>query len=116
MEKEKIIDIKIRRKYEKSNDFKKYYVTGAIGGFKNQYDFRLSFFNVNSNDFLMQTQKFKEQNLSEDELSKKISKMEMPHEIQCELIMTEQAVKELYNFLGKELKALEERRQKTKSN
>ncbi len=108
MEKEKHIDIKIRRRYEKSNDFIKYYVTGAIGGFKNPYDFRLSFYNVNSNDFLMQTQKFKELNLSEDELSKKISKMEILYEIQCELIMTEQAAKELYNFLGKELKNLEE--------
>ena len=62
----------------------------------------------------MQTQKLKEQNLSGDEFSKKISKMEMPHEIQCELIMTEQAAKELYNFLGKELKNYEERKKTPK--
>lgn len=110
MEKVKYPNIKIKRKYIKSEDFKKYYVTGAIGGFRNPYDFRLTFYNINSNDFLLQTQKLKEQNLTEDEYIKIISEKEMPHEIQCELIMTEQAVKELHTFLGKELKIYEEMR------
>ncbi len=108
MEKVKYFNIKIKKKYVKSDDFKRYYVTGAVGGFRNPYDFRLTFYNVNSNDFVFQTLKLKEQNLSEDEYKKIISEKEMPHEILCELIMTEQAVKELHNFLGKELKILEE--------
>ncbi len=95
--------IKLKRKYVKSDNFKSYYVTGAVGGFRNLYDFRLTFYNVNSNDFVFQTIKLKEQNLSEDEYLKILSEKEMPHEILCELIMTEQAVKELHKFLGKEL-------------
>ena len=101
MKKAKYFDIK--RKYVKLDDFKSYYVTGAVGGFRNPYDFRLTFFNVNSNDFLVKTQELKGQHLTEDEYIKIVSEMEMPHEISCQLIMTEQAVKELHTFLGKEL-------------
>ena len=105
---DKIVRFKVKKKYEKANDFKRYYVTGAIGGFKNPYDFRLSFFNVDSNDFTLKTQNLKDKNeLSDEDLSKKLSEIEMTHLIQCELIISEQAVREIYNFIGKELEALE---------
>jgi hypothetical protein len=103
MEEGKFIDVKLKKKFEKSNNFNRYYVTGAIGGFRNPYDFRLSFYNVNSNEFIIETQKLKEQNLSREAVAKIMEEMAMPHEIQCELIMTEQTVKELYSYLGKEL-------------
>ncbi len=105
MKKVKYLDLK--RGYIKSNDFKEYYVTGAVGGFRNPYDFRLTFYNVNSNDFLIRTLKIKGENPTGDEYKKKVSEMEMPHELLCEIIMTEQVVKELHTFLGKELKILE---------
>lgn len=35
--------------------------------------------------------------------------MEMPHKVVCEVIMTEQTVRELHNFLGKELDFLDKR-------
>ncbi|MHA1757014.1 MAG: hypothetical protein ACTSVV_09605 [Promethearchaeota archaeon] len=101
------LDLKIKSKFEISPDFKRYYVTGALGGFRNPYDFRLSFFNIKSNDFLLILEKFKEKGLSEDEFKKEISNLKMPHEIVCELIMSKQAVQELYEFIGKELAAQE---------
>ena len=47
--------ILIKTTFEKDQDFKKYYVTGAIGGFKNKYDFRLSFYNMETNDLIMKS-------------------------------------------------------------
>lgn len=109
MEKGKIIEIKPKRIYKKADDFKKYYVTGAIGGFRNPYDFRLTFYNIDSNEFVLRTQALKEnKNIDDFELQNKLKEYEMPHILMCELIMTKQAVKELYNFLKKELKILSE--------
>lgn len=109
MEKEKIIEFRIKKKFKKDRDFKQYYVTGALGGFRNPYDFRLTFYNVNSNEFVLRTQNLKEnKKLNDEELKKTLSEMEMPHILQCELIMTDQAVRELYNFLEKELKIKDE--------
>ena len=104
-----IIDFKPKPKYEKSDEFKKYYVTGAIGGFRNPYDFRLTFFNVDSNEFILKTQDIKSlEELDENGIKQKLAQREMLHILQCELIMSERALIELYNFIGKELKILDD--------
>ncbi len=108
MEKRKIIKIKPKKIYTKAEDYKRYYVTGAIGGFRNPYDFRLTFYNIDSNEFLLKTQNLKEnKNIPDVEIQNKLKEVEMTHILQCELIMTEQAVKELYEFLKKEMKILD---------
>ncbi|MFX1361362.1 MAG: hypothetical protein ACFFDL_15745 [Promethearchaeota archaeon] len=109
-EETRIFEFKPLKKYIKSPDFKNYYVTGAIGGFRNPYDFRLSFFNVDSNEFVMNTQNLKDKKFSEKEFSEKLSNVEMNHTIVCELIMTEKTAREIYNFLGKELELLEDKK------
>lgn len=110
MEKKRIFEFKAKKKYIKAPDFKMFYVTGAVGGFRNPYDCRLSFFNVDSNEFVIKTQNLKDKKLSVEEISKKFSNVEMLHIILCELIMTEQTARELHDFLGKELKLLGEKK------
>ncbi len=111
-----VVDFKPKHKYIKSEEFKKYYVTGAIGGFRNPYDFRLTFFNVDSNEFLIKAQDIKsETKLDKNDLMKKLSQREMPNIQQCELIMSERTVRELYNFIGKELEIFDEMKEKPNS-
>ncbi|MGV9171910.1 MAG: hypothetical protein ACOC44_09225 [Promethearchaeia archaeon] len=103
--------IKIKKKYKKDSSFKSYYATGAIGGFQTPYDFRLAFYNVNTTNFILDTIELKQdEDLAKDEKIKKVKNAKMEHNILCEIVMTERAVREIYNFLGKELEELEERR------
>jgi len=102
--------------YKKSEGFKQYYVTGAVGGFRNPYDFRLSMYNIESNDFLVETLDIKDnKSKSEEDLSKKLAKIDFIHTLVCELIMTEQAARELHAFLGKELNQVEKSKKMWKS-
>ncbi|MBD3342557.1 MAG: hypothetical protein GF353_25885 [Candidatus Lokiarchaeota archaeon] len=106
--KKKVDKYIVKKKYLKIRDFKQYYVTGAIGGFRNPYDFRLTFYNVDTNDLLIKTQNMKNKSETDEEnLEKEISNIRIPHLLQCELIMTERTVREIYKFLGRELKMLE---------
>ncbi len=95
-----------KKKYIKAQNFEKYYVTGAIGGFRNPYDFRLSFVNIDTNSLIIKNNELLEQNLNKDDIEKRMSEQLLTVELQCELIMTKRAVVELHNFLGKELKQL----------
>jgi len=109
MEKLKIQKFKPKRNYKKIPDFKSYYVTGAIGGFRNPYDFRLAFYQDDINDVIIKKNKIlEEEYLTEEEITEKISKIDIPFILKCEIIMTELAAKELYNFLGKELQTFEQ--------
>ncbi len=109
MGKLKIHKFKPKRNYKKIPDFKSYYVTGAIGGFRNPYDFRLAFYQDDINDVIIKKNKMlEEENLTEEEITEKISKMDILFFLKCEIIMTELAAKELYNFLGKELQVREQ--------
>ena len=109
MENEKPIFIKFKKKYEKAENFQRYYITGAIGGFKNPYDFRLTFYNVDSNDFTIKSEHLKnDKSLSREDLISKLEEIKMPHLLQCEIIMSKQAATEIYNFLKKELTRVEE--------
>jgi len=99
--------IQVRSKFEKDKNFKKYYVNGAIGGFKNKYDFRLAFYDTEINDLIIQTDPIKfNKDLSKEEKLNLMNQLEIKNNILCEIIMAEQAVKELYAFLGKELEKL----------
>ena len=105
MEESQMIPVKLKRKYIKSQDFKRYYVTGAIGGFRNAYDFRMSFYDVDTNEFVAKTENLKvEKGFTKLELKNYLDKMEMPHMLTCELVMSKKAVIELFNFMRKELK------------
>lgn len=97
---------RLRRDYKKSENFKSYYVTGAAGGFKNPYDFRLTFFRDDINDLIRIRNQYINENLSDEEIKKRLSETKVPFILQCELIMTEKSALELYNFLGNELKKL----------
>jgi len=98
----------MKKEYEMDDSFRSYYITGAIGGFRNPYDFRLAFYNIDTTKFILDTQEFKEdENLTEEERFDKLKNTEMSHKILCEIIMSEQAVREIYTFLGKELEELE---------
>lgn len=105
MEENQMIPVKLKRKFIKSQDFKRYYVTGAIGGFRNPYDFRLSFYDVDTNEFVVKAENLKvEKGLTKLELKNHLDMMEMPHTLTCELIMSKKAILELFNFIRKELK------------
>ncbi len=105
-----------KKVYKKSEDFKRYYVTGAVGGFRNPYDFRLSMYNVESNDFLIESLDVKDKiPKSKEEMAKKLSKIDFVHTVVCELTMTEQAARELYAFLGKEVEQAEKSKKAWKS-
>lgn len=105
MVEDQIIPVKLKKKYIKSQDFKRYYVTGAIGGFRNSYDFRLSFYDVDTNEFVVKAENLKiEKGLTKLDLKNHLSKMEMSLKLTCELVMSKKAVIELYNFIQKELK------------
>ncbi len=107
MAKVKLKLYKPNRIFKKIPDFKTFYVTGAIGGFRNPYDFRLTFYNEDTNSVILERQKISQnENLEQDEIDKNLLELEIPTICQCELVMTELAAKELHNFLGKELKAL----------
>ncbi len=101
----KKIDIPIEKIFKKKADFKSHYVTGAIGGFKTQYDFRLSFYNIGINDFIMNlenahlTEEFQKKDLEQN-----LKKFKMEHNLVCEVIMSEPAIRELYEFIGRQLK------------
>ena len=104
--KEELIEIK--RVFKKDKDFKKYYVNGAIGGFRNKYDFRLTFFDLETNDLVIKSDPIKfDKNLTQEEKFERLRKLEFQNTLVCELIITEEAVRELYAFLGKELKKFE---------
>lgn len=107
--KSSLLPFKIKKKYEKDSSFSSHYVTGALGGFRNPYDFRLAFYNIDTTNYILKTQKFKQnKSLTEEQLIEKFQETEMKHKILCEVIMTEKTAREIYKFLGKELKALEE--------
>jgi len=109
------IEFKIKRKFRKAANFKSHYVTGAIGGFKNKYDFRLSFYNLDTNNFILRMQNIKgEKGPPDEEEIKKIEKIDMDHNVVCEVIMSETAAKELYNFIGKELEIRKKTKEKSK--
>lgn len=100
--------IQIKSEFKKDKDFKKYYAVGAVGGFKNKYDFRLSFYDIESNDLIIKSDPIKiDPDLSDEEKLKKFNKLTMEKTLLFELIMTEQSVRELHKFLGKELDMLE---------
>ena len=100
------IGVPVVKKYEKIDDFKSYYVTGAIGGFKTKYDFRLSFYNIDTNDFIMKAEdKKSKENIRDEELAKHITDLELKHNVMCEVIMSEPAARELHQFIGRQLKA-----------
>ncbi len=107
------IKAKIKKEYKKNQSFKKHYITGAIGGFRNPYDFRLAFYNVDSTDLIINMQerndlKNDDDNLNEKEFKSFIKEKKLTHEILCEIIMSKKAVKELYGFIGKELERIGE--------
>jgi len=109
MNKDKRIPIKTKRTHQKAPDFKSYYVTGAIGGFRNPYDFRLTFYQDDINTAVIKKNEIlQNQDLNEKEIEEVISNIEIPFYLKCEVIMTELAARELYNFLGKELESLKE--------
>ena len=108
-EEKKIIKFKPRKTYEKDESFKSYYANGALGGFRNPYDFRLAFYKIGTTEFLMETQSIKtSEGFKDEEKDEKVRNTEMRHKILCELVMTERAVRELHNFLGRELKLLDQ--------
>ncbi|MBD3212947.1 MAG: hypothetical protein GF311_10095 [Candidatus Lokiarchaeota archaeon] len=103
------IGVPVIRKYEKIDDFRSYYVTGAIGGFKTKYDFRLSFYNIDTNDFIMKAEEKKSRkNVRDEELEELVTDLELKHDVMCEVIMSETAARELHQFIGRQLKAREE--------
>ena len=105
MVEEQIFPVKLKKKYIKSQDFKRFYVTGAIGGFRNPYDFRLSFYDVDTNEFVVKAENLKiEKGITKLELKNYLDEMEMSLTLKCELVMSKKAVIELYNFIQKELK------------
>ena len=105
MVEDQIIPVKLKKKYIKSLDFKRYYVTGAIGGFRNPYDFRLSFYDVDTNELVVKAENLKiEKGLTKLDMKNHLSELEMSLTLTCELVMTKKAVVELYNFIRKELK------------
>ena len=115
MEKKEKKSYKLKKEYKKSEDFKSYYVTAALGGFQNQYDFRLAFYKDDVTDVLLKREKIiTNDDLNENEKEKIISKMKVPCTLECEIVMPERSVFELYNFIQKELKNEKERRAKEK--
>ena len=113
---EQIHDRKIEKTYEKAEQFASYYVTGAIGGFNNKYDFRMGFYNIDTLDHTLQVQHLSPQKLPPEEYIEKISKVKMPHKILCEVVMTEKAAKELHSFLGRQLSLLEKLKEQEENN
>ncbi|MFO8020802.1 MAG: hypothetical protein R6U96_19420 [Promethearchaeia archaeon] len=111
MEKEEKIkkaDIKVRKKFEKVEEFKSHYVTGAIGGFKNKYDFRLSFYNTDTNSLIEKLQNMQsDKEIGKEELIEETQDLELRNNIVCEVIMSEPAIRELYQFIGRQLKEKE---------
>jgi hypothetical protein len=97
---------KIENLFQKTEDFKTHYVTGAIGGFKNKYDFRLSFYNIDSNGFILKMKNISEKTDIENALEDD-KDLRMKHNVVCEVIMSEPAVRELYDFIGRQLEAME---------
>ncbi len=111
----KASDMKLERIFKKSEDFKSHYVTGAIGGFKHKYDFRLGFYNVGTTDFFINLENSKSNKKSNGKDLKDIIRNEgikVSNTLVCEVIMSEPAIRELYQFIGKELKALEKSKEK----
>lgn len=109
MEKNKKKSYTLKKDYKKSEEFKSYYVTGAIGGFKNQYDFRLAFYKDEVNDVILKREEIREnENLNEEEKDEMVSKMRVPCTLECEIIMPELSVIQLYNFIRKELELKKE--------
>ena len=115
MEEEEKKSFKLKKEYQKSESFKSYYVTGALGGFQNQYDFRLAFYKDEVTDVLLEREKIiTNDDLNKNEKEKIISKMKVPCTLECEIVMPERSVIELYKFIQKELKNKKERRVKEK--
>ncbi|GAH88318.1 unnamed protein product [marine sediment metagenome] len=113
MEKEEVKTYTLKKDYKKSEDFKSYYVTAALGGFKNPYDFRLAFYKDEINDVIIKREEINNnENLNENQKEEMIIKIKVPCTLECEIIMPERAVIELYKFIKKELKALNQRRLK----
>ena len=103
--------------YEKTPDFKSYYITGAIGGFRNPYDCRLAFYNADTTEFMIKTEPIKkDQSLPEEEKIKTMQETTMKNKVMCEIIMSARAAKELHDFLGKELEFLEKTMKKMDSS
>ncbi len=114
MEEEEKKSYKLKKKYIKSDNFKSYYITGAIGGFKNNYDFRLTFFKDDINEVILKRDEIIENEaINKNEKEEIFSKVRVPCTLECEVIMTERALIELYNFIKKELnfKEIERRKQ-----
>ena len=110
MEEEAKKSYKLKKEYIKSEDYKSYYVTGAMGGFKNNYDFRLMFFKDDINEVVLKREEIREnEELNQNEKEDIFSKVKVPCKLECEVIMTERALIELYNFIQKELNFLKER-------
>lgn len=102
--------------YKKSESFKTYYVTGALGGFRNPYDFRLAFYNVDTTKFLIDTQPIKQnKELTQEEKNDAVTNTTMEQKVLCEMIMSERAVIELHDFLGREIARIEEIRKNEQS-
>lgn len=115
MEKIEKKTFKLKKEYKKSEVFKSYYVTGALGGFQNQYDFRLAFYKDEVTDVLFKREDIiNNEDLNENEKNIIISKMRVPCTLECEIVMPERSVVELYNFIQKELKNIKARRAKEK--
>ncbi len=115
MENIEMKEFRLKKEYKKSEDFKSYYVTAALGGFKNQYDFRLAFYKDDINEVVIEREKILgDENLNESEKFEKISKLKVPCTIDCELIMPRRTVIELFNFIKRELELQKERRKKGK--
>ncbi|MGV9206193.1 MAG: hypothetical protein ACOC44_19485 [Promethearchaeia archaeon] len=80
-----------------------YYVTGAIGGFKNKYDFRLSFYNTDTNGLIEKLQNMQsDKEIGNEELIEETQNLELKNNILCEVIMSELAIRELYQFIGRQ--------------
>ena len=100
---------KLKKEYKKSENFKSYYITGAVGGFKNNYDFRLTFFKDNINEVVLKREEIREnETINQIEKEEIFSNVRVPCTLECEVIMTERALIELYNFIRKELNFLKE--------
>ena len=102
---EKIGPIDIPKKYEKSESFQSYYVNGALGGFNNKYDMRLAFYKINTLEHLLSTRDNEAH--SKEEAIQNLIKNPMPHDILCEIIMSKEAAKELFQFPKRQLEQLE---------
>ncbi len=113
MEEEKSKSYKLKKEYKKSENFKSYYITGAVGGFKNNYDFRLTFFRDDINGVVLKREEIRDnETLNQNEKEEIFSKVRVPCTLECEVIMTERALIELYNFIKKELNFLKETHQR----